>query len=725
MTIERITAAVFTDKTRDGVYVKFDTEGSLTADSKAVLTVDGRDTEVADVGILTHNSGSVVFASVTDENFDFTAEYAIRLCGTRKSTAISKFAFTDDKDFIELFECEDSLNCTYGSNVTAEGTVFRVWAPFASAVTVRIYGSGTGGKAECSFGMNKRYVPGTKRWGGVWDLVLDDCYSGKYYTYLIVNNGSETETVDPYAKACGVNGTRGMIVDLESTDPAGWENDRHLYETHPDAADVPIVWEVHVGDFSSSSDSGMKYKGKYLAFTEENTSVPGLPDLKTGVNYLKDLGITYVHLNPVYDFATVDESDMSKADNSKDNFNWGYDPQNYNIPEGSYSTDPTDGKKRINEFKRMVMALHNAGIGVIMDVVYNHTYSTNGQALHDTVPYYYHRTDGNGAFTDGSGCGNETASERGMMRKYIIDSLLYWATEYHIDGFRFDLMGIHDSVTVSMARDALDALDGGNGKKLLMYGEPWSADGNYVPASFCRRITASGELSNALVKNSAVSSLPLRVAVFNDDARDGMRGNNDPGWGWVQGNAEKTGAVAAMLNGTAKNPGSASRNVVYASAHDNYPLWDQLIGKRAGTETPLFYENRIADNVKKCKLVSAAYLMSPGIAFMLAGEEIARTKYGNHNSYDSPAKLNGIKWARQVEFADLYDHYKTLIKARRANREKLFSYSLSAAGPGYTCGTFAADGLKVSGCRGDLKVALDAEDLSGWVRIGDETVAEI
>ena len=611
----------------------------------------------------------------------------------------------DGKRFTEAFECESTLKTALGASYTAEQTVFAVWAPLAAEVKLNIYLGGTSAHAVTRV-MRKR-IPDTGRWGGVWELAVKGDLNGKYYTYSVNNFGIIAETIDPYAKACNANGSRGMVIDLKSTDPAGWERDGHLYALDPKAADIPVVWEAHVKDFSASADSGMKYKGKYLAFTETGTAVPGMPELKTGVDYLKELGITYVQLNPVYDFATVDECDLSVADATKDAFNWGYDPQNYNIPEGSYSTDPAHGEVRINEFKRMVMALHAAGIGVIMDVVFNHTYTVSGQAFHDTVPYYYHRTDENGRFTDLSGCGNDTASERAMMRKYIVDSVVYWAEEYHIDGFRFDLMGVHDLETIKAVRAALDALDGGNGKKLLMYGEPWTGEygSDVVPHSFTSRISA-GEPDNRLIKHCGADALPPRVGVFNDSGRNALRGDNSPGWGWIQGNGDSGNGVAAMLCGYARGSALCSRNVAYAAAHDNFTLWDQTVGKKPGRESPLVYEDAVWYTVKRNKLAAAAYLMSPGISFMLAGEEMGRTKYGNENSYSSPVKLNQIVWSRQAETQELVRHFKKLISLRRAHPE-VFSYT-AAARPDYRHGEFFASGTAVRGGRAGFGIALDA-----------------
>ena len=276
--------------------------------------------------------------------------------------------------------------------------------------------------------------------------------------------GDPQETCDIYAKAVGVNGNRAMVVDLDSTDPDGWDKDKHI--TYDSPTDT-VVWEVHVRDFSISPDSGVTdaNKGKYLAFTEKGTTLNSQGVISTGIDYLKELGVTHVQLLPVFDYATIDETQDGA-------FNWGYDPKNYNVPEGSYSSDPYDGNVRINEFKQMIKALHDAGIGVIMDVVYNHTYTAKDSSFQKTVPNYYYRMNKDGTFSDASGCGNETASEHAMFRKYMIDSILYWIQEYHIDGFRFDLMGVHDVTTMNKIREAVDKLDGG--KKIILYGEPWT-----------------------------------------------------------------------------------------------------------------------------------------------------------------------------------------------------------------------------------------------------------
>ncbi|MDE6200558.1 MAG: hypothetical protein K2M47_01580 [Clostridiales bacterium] len=757
-TLEKITSARFTKKTASNATVTFEVTTPIKSGAKARL-YNGKDLIGEAAVTIGDNScqGIATFNTV----FDFSVDYIVMVDGVPASCSVSKTAFIDDETFIKTYESADTQNQEYGCFYTPTKTTFRVWAPFASAVTLRIYRSGTSGQPEAPYAMEK-YIPAGGTWGGVWVMELNGNYKGRYYTYVVNNNGVETETIDPYAKACGANGMRGMVVDLASTDPDGWAADKDWYKTNAVAVDTPIVWEVAVSDFSSSADSGMKYKGKYLAFTEKGTTVPGKPNLKTGLDYLKELGITYVHLNPVYDFATVDESDMTRADSG--NFNWGYDPQNYNIPEGSYSTDPSDGAVRINEFKRMVKALHDAGIGVVMDVVYNHTYTTGGQALHDTVPYYYHRTDEYGAFTDGSGCGNETASERTMVRKYIVESIKYWAEEYHIDGFRFDLMGIHDVKTLNMVRAELDSLPGGS--RLLIYGEPWSADGDYTPDSYTKRVNATKNLtlgkytgnsnnginsgSNGLMKHTffagfgdttAFNALSPRIAVFNGSGRDGLRGecsNRAPTKGWVNGNPGAVSSVRKMVEGgiggwdygaAGLHVGLGSRNVAYACAHDNYTLWDHIRGAKHGNESALYYDDPVADDVKRCKLVASAYMMSTGMCFMIAGEEMGRTKYGNENSYNSPTKLNQISWSRQEAFKDLHDYYKSLIALRKQYSTQLFSYSKStvenfsygtkAEGDGYT-GLFEFERTQ-NGAK--LTLSLNPSTLKGTVTIGTTTLS--
>lgn len=740
MALEKVTSARFTAKTQGSVSVEFEATSPITSQTEVELYKDG---DCVSTKFATPSGDSQFKGSATfDVDFSFSSSYELKIKGMENGAEISLNAFIDDAEFIGQFENADTQSLEYGAIYTPEKTTFRVWAPFAKAVKVNFYKNGSDGASYLNYSLKKR-IPEGSVWGGVWELDVEKDLKDVYYTYVVSNPGAELETIDPYAKAAGADGVRGMVCDLNSTDPDGWENDTYLYNGTPENADVPIVWELHVQDFSISPDSGMTYKGKYLAFTETGTTVPGKPELKTGVDYLKELGVTYVQLNPVYDFETVSETETSNADDTKDRYNWGYDPKNYNIPEGSYSTDPTDGNVRINEFKQMIMALHNAGIGVIMDVVYNHTYSTSGQALNDTVPGYYHRSNESGTFTDASGCGNETASERTMVRKYIIDSVKYWATEYHIDGFRFDLMGIHDIQTLNTLREELDALDDGKGTQIIMYGEPWSADGNYEPASFTNRVKvttnatgyAENPSNNKMVKQLGwpynTTSLSDRIAIFGDSGRDGLRGSNDPGQGWANGNIDNMGKVQKMMEGYCGSSGegittsNGTQAVAYASAHDNYTLWDQMCGKKAGTESVSFYNTPDATRIKQCKLIASSLMMSSGIVFMLAGDEMGRTKYGNHNSYNSVAKLNQIVWSRQETFSDLHDYYQTVIKMRKDNRAT-FSYTGAANVSNCTGNFTGTDSGKIVYETHDkvVKCELNANTKSGSIKVnGTELVS--
>ena len=356
-----------------------------------------------------------------------------------------------------------------GANYSKSSTTFKVWAPTASNVILKRYKTGSDSESGAAVIGTTDMTKGSQ---GIWSATVSGDLAGTYYTYLVTVNGTTKETVDIYAKSTGVNGMRGMVIDLDATDPDGWDNDTRVScKNQTDA----VIWEAHVRDFSASSDSGMKNKGKYLAFTETGTTVNNDGIHPTGIDYLEDLGVTHVHLLPVYDYGSVDETKLNT-----DQFNWGYDPMNYNTPEGSYSTDPYHGEVRVKEFKQMVQSLHKKNIGVVMDVVYNHTYAGNSNIndwFNYTVPDYYYRQNSKGTFSNASGCGNETASDRAMYQKFMVDSLKYWATEYHLDGFRFDLMGIHDTDTMNLIRAELDKIN----PDILIYGEPWTAEATPCP----------------------------------------------------------------------------------------------------------------------------------------------------------------------------------------------------------------------------------------------------
>ncbi len=540
----------------------------------------------------------------------------------------------------EYFYSGHDLGATYSK----EATVWKVWAPTAKSIKVNLFTTGTDEEEGAQFVGSLDLTRGGK---GVWHTSLDGDYEGLYYSYTIEHDGYTVETADLYSKAVGVNGLRTRITDMHKTDPEGWEEDQRI---HTEAPTDAVIWEVHVRDFSAAPDSGMIHKGQYLAFTEKNTHLDGHPEIPTGVAYLKELGITHVQLMPVFDFYTVNESaDLSNQ------YNWGYDPLHFNVPEGSYATDSYHGEVRIKELKQMVQALHKAGIGVVMDVVYNHTFYAENSIFHKTVPYYYHRLNDRGAFSNGSGCGNETATERIMCRQYILDSIRYWVKEYHIDGFRFDLMGTMDVTTMNRIREMLDGFP--DGKSILMYGEPWTGGAislrNGIPADkFHARM------------------LHPRIGIFHDETRDGIKGSSfhrdEPGFvngaqdqGWKIRKSIKAWSGPQM---TVRVP---SQTVTYCSAHDNFTLWDKLVSTIH--KEWLNYDEPVAERIEANKIAAAIILTSQGIAFMQAGEEIARTKCGDGNSYRSSIEVNRIDWSRQIPFAGLLSYYKDLIAFRRAH----------------------------------------------------------
>ncbi len=533
-----------------------------------------------------------------------------------------------------------------GATYTETATTFKVWAPQASNVKVNIFEHGSDSEGDSGSIETKLLTLDDKT--GVWSVTLEGDYLGKYYTYSVKTGDDTKETADVYAKACGVNGNRSMVVDLSQTNPDGWEDDTHILVDNQTDANV---WEVSVADFSSSSSSGVteSHRGKFLAFTEDGTTVDGVEGAtSTGIDYLKKLGVKYIQIMPFYDFGSVDES----AD-IMEQYNWGYDPVNYNCPEGSYSTDPYNGATRIKECKQMIQALHNAGIGVIMDVVYNHTYSTDSWFQY-TVPNYYYRMNEDGTFSNGSGCSNDTASEHAMFRKYMIDSVTYWASEYHIDGFRFDLMGLHDVTTMNEIRSALDGLyEDGSGQKILMYGEAWNMPTN----------SADGTV---MANQSNLDKMSERIGAFNDTVRDGIKGSTGGSDGGFIQDGSRTSDVTTGIEGQSGILGWASaptQTVTYASCHDNICLYDKLVMSVYGNDD---YRQRYEDLVTMNKLSAAIVLTSQGIPFWLAGEEFARSKDGDENSYASARTENMIDWSNLNDYSDLIEYYRGLQKIREA-----------------------------------------------------------
>ena len=566
------------------------------------------------------------------ENFDLSKNYTLEIVGFGKKTVIPMEIF-DSKYFADNYHYDgDDL----GPVINGDNTTFKVWAPTASKVVLNLFTAGNGVDAYKTVDM--------ERWDkGVWSHT-EACGHGTYYTYTVTTAVGTQEATDPYAKSAGLNGNRSMVVDLLSTDPEGFDNSK--LENNINSYSEAIIWEVHVRDFSNKIASS-KYKGKYLAFTE--TGLKNEHGVSVGIDYLKNLGITHVHLLPVYDYATVDEA------NPDAEFNWGYDPKNYNVPEGSYSTDPEKGEVRINEYKQMVAALHEAGIGVIMDVVYNHTYDANS-SFNRIVPYYYYRYTASGANSSASGCGNDTASERYMFSKFMVDSTSYWVEEYNLDGLRFDLMGLHDVETMQKVESAVHTIN----PNAIIYGEGWTM-GHTIDGSAQAN---QGNINKIKPTGDAIGS----IAVFNDVMRDATKGSvfEKTGKGYINGAANSSNLskiVFSIDGGKGVGYGWSVDNAMivnYMSAHDNNTLWDKLL---------LSNPNASDDARNKMNNLGAAILMiSKGTPFWQAGEEMLRTKDGDENSYKSSDEINNIDWSVLSEDSREYKtmlYYKGLIEMRK------------------------------------------------------------
>lgn len=524
---------------------------------------------------------------------------------------------------------------------TPGGTQFTLWAPTADEVRLMLFEEGEGGHAYETIGMERAKE-------GTWTARVNKDLLGKFYTFNVkINNKWQGDTPGINAKAVGVNGKRAAIIDMASTDPEGWAEDRR-----PELASLAdaFIYEMHHRDFSIDYSSGISHKGKFLALTEEGTC--NSDGLSTGIDHLKELGITHVHLLPSYDYASVDET---KLDENK--YNWGYDPQNYNVPDGSYSTDPYQPEVRIREFKQMVQALHKAGIRVVLDVVYNHTFNISDSNFERTVPGYFYRQMPDGkTYADGSACGNETASNRPMMRKYMVESVLYWINEYHLDGFRFDLMGIHDIETMNEIRKAATAVD----PTILIYGEGWAASAPQMP-------------EDSLAMKANVYRMP-GIAAFSDELRDGLRGpfNDNSRGAFIAGipgeeESVKFGIVGAIRHPQVNNDSvnyskspwaeQPTQMISYVSCHDDMCLVDRLRASIPGIST--------GELMRLDKLAQTAVFTSQGIPFIYAGEEVMRDKQGVHNSYNSPDAINAIDWKRKTANCSAYVYYRDLIHLRK------------------------------------------------------------
>ncbi len=515
----------------------------------------------------------------------------------------------------------------------------KIWAPTAEEVLFRLFASAEEQEPEKIF-------PLQKSGSGTWGIELTGNYEGSFYTFQVRDEaGWLNECPDIGAKATGVNGLRGMVLNPALTNPENWENDRRCTAMHP--TDM-VIYEMHVRDFSISPDSGILHKGKYLGFTESGTKSP--EGLSTGLDHLKELGITHLHLLPVADFYTVDETKSSPQ------YNWGYDPLNFNTPEGWYSTNPYDGYSRIKELKTVVQTLHSQGIGVIMDVVYNHSGLIFDSWFNQFVPGYYYRQKADGTLSDASGCGNEMASERAMVRKFIIDSVAYWAEAYHFDGFRFDLMGILDIETMNLIRKRLDLID----PAIFIYGEGWTAAESPLPEN---------------LRATKLNTLRLdRIASFCDDLRDGLKGSpfNQYSIGFISGLTLREEKIKFAITGAIQHPqitydyvessrkpwaNSPAQCVNYVSCHDNYTLFDKL--QYSCPEASMEEIDRMT------RLAIGMILTAQGVPFLHAGIEMHRSKRGHHDSYRSPDEVNQIEWGRKAEYLDLFRFTQNCIELRR------------------------------------------------------------
>ena len=538
----------------------------------------------------------------------------------------------DSKEFHERFYTDVPL----GVFLSEEGTVFRLWAPTAQSVTLRLYLRGDHCTVSEQFQMSL--------WKkGVWEYKTDRLLRGVYYDYMLIVDGESFCSADPYCRACGLNGERSMIPDPSETDPEGWGAD-----TSPAKPDCDIIYELHVKDFSWDPNGGFfdRDRGRFSALKQEGTTLNHSGLYPTGLDYLKRLGITHVQILPMYDYGSVNEAEPEKG------YNWGYDPVNYNVPEGSYSSDPYNGAVRIRELKEMILQLHRAGLRVIMDVVYNHTYDLESP-LFKTAPWYFYRQNEDGSPSNGSGCGNDIASERSMCSRYILDSVLYWAEEYHIDGFRFDLMGLLDQELMEQIRRELDARYG-MGEKLV-YGEPWSAG------------PTAHRPGTILCHKGNLKQIHEGIGAFCDDTRDLVKGSvmDVDSVGFVNGNpipAELLGKCLTAWTGEDGVFRNAGQSICYLSCHDDWTLWDKLVYTMdpkkdfCGSEAVILQANRLA---------AAIHFCCQGRLFLHAGEEFGRTKGGVKNSYCSSAEINQIDWTRAWKHEGLVDYYRGLIALRK------------------------------------------------------------
>jgi len=612
---------------REGVGIRVAMTASI---DPATLTVMGPEGEVP-IASRT-DDGKNIYTLVPEQALDLYAAYSLLYAGEEYPITMPNIFST------AAFEAEftytgDDLGATW----TPEQTVFRVWAPTAAAVRLNLYMTGDPANSDLI-----EQIEMTPDVNGTWIAVVEGDLNGTYYTYSVDVDGKTNEACDPYARTTGVNGKRAMVINLDATDPQGWENDSAPH-AGLDITDM-VIYELHVRDLSVDENSGIVNKGKFLGLIESGTASPdGIP---TGLDHIKNLGITHIHLLPSYDYGSIDESRLE--DNA---FNWGYDPVNYNVPEGSYSTDPYNGEVRVQEFKQMVKGLHDNGISVIMDVVYNHVYSGTEFCFNQIVPLYFSRVNENGSFSSGSGCGNDTASERSMVRKYIVDSVKYWADEYHIDGFRWDLVGLIDTQTINEVMEEVHKTH----PHVIFYGEGWTMG---------TQMTKDGYTLTTQTNSQEVPGF----AFFSDTLRDALKGDvfDNSKTGYVANAGGYAGNVAACFLGAPIWCKSPTQTINYASCHDNMTLFDRIV-----KSTP---DSSREDQIRMNNLAAAIVMTSQGVPFIHAGEEMLRSKpledgTFDHNSYQSSDAVNNLKWAdlSKEEYQTVYRYYQGLIAFRRSH----------------------------------------------------------
>ncbi|MBQ9166037.1 MAG: type I pullulanase [Oscillospiraceae bacterium] len=614
---------------KEGVGIRVAMTAAI-SDAAEAFTVTGPEGPLSIASVA--NDGNNIYTIVTEEALDLYASYTLTYGGEEYPVKMPNVYSTEAFEGEFTYEGDD-----LGAAWTAEKTSFRLWAPTAAAVKVNLYEGGTAGEDDLI-----EQLEMTQDVNGTWVASKDGDLNGTYYTYLVDVDGETVEACDPYARTTGVNGQRAMVIDLDSTDPEGWENDTdpHAGQNITDA----VIYELHVRDLSVDESSGIENKGKFLGLIETGTT--NSEGVSTGLDHIKNLGVTHIHLLPSYDYASVDESKLDVAQ-----FNWGYDPLNYNVPEGSYSTDPYNGEVRVAEMKQMVKGLHDNGISVVMDVVYNHVYSAESFCFNQIVPMYFSRVSDSGVLSSGSGCGNDTASERSMVKKYIVDSVKHWADEYHIDGFRFDLVGLIDTETINEVIEEVHKTH----PNVIFYGEGWTMS---------TEVTKEGYT----MTTQANSTETPEFAFFSDTIRDAIKGSvfNNSETGYVSGSGAFAGNIKDCFLGAATWCKSPSQTINYASCHDNMSLYDRLT-----QSTP---EATVEDRIKMNNLAAAIYMTSQGVPFMQAGEEMLRSKpledgTFDHNSYASPDSVNNLKWddLNDEAYQDVYNYYAGLIAFRKAH----------------------------------------------------------